>query len=253
MTDEKSIVSDWQIEQLRCTAFLQPQSNVAAHAAFAAIADSEPVVRSENTQQGMSSSSGNLDSIKMDVIQLPGRLDVVFQSAEQVPDAPIPPIGAYRQQKDALAERCLHWLTERPSLQRLAMGLIVVAQVPDRTAGYRALQKLLPSVTLDPEHSTDFNYQINRPRLVKIADDFRIKINRLSRWGVTASIFQTIVVRPGEVALMSRPVLVRNVCRIELDLSSDQEVPALPPEHVPSLWQTLSYLADEIISEGDIP
>jgi len=253
VTDEKSIVSDWQIEQLRCTAFLQPQSNVAAHAAFAAIADSEPVVRSENTQQGMSSSSGNLDSIKMDVIQLPGRLDVVFQSAEQVPDAPIPPIGAYRQQKDALAERCLHWLTERPSLQRLAMGLIVVAQVPDRTAGYRALQKLLPSVTLDPEHSTDFNYQINRPRLVKIADDFRIKINRLSRWGVTASIFQTIVVRPGEVALMSRPVLVRNVCRIELDLSSDQEVPALPPEHVPSLWQTLSYLADEIISEGDIP
>lgn len=253
MTNRELTPSDWQIEQFRCTAFLQPQSTVTAHEVFVTIADTEPVARSENRQQAMSSSSGKLEDVKINVVQVPARLDVLFQSAEEPGASNSAEIGQYVDRKDALISRVTRWLDQEPHVQRLAMGVVAVVQVVDRPEGYRMLQKLLPSVMLDPEHSSDFNYQINRPRLVNVADEFRIKINRLSKWGVAASIFQTFTFHGGEAAIASQPVLLRHACRAELDLSSDQETAGLPPPHLTHLWNTFSSLADELISKGDVP
>jgi hypothetical protein len=244
---------EWQVEQFRCTAFLRPQTSLIAADVFRTIADAEPTQLSENRQQATSSSSGNVGSAKLNVIQFPGRVDILLQASDEIAASPEPNrIGEYHEMETVFQEKLMKWLNTNPGLQRLALGVIVLFEVPDRITGYVRLQKLLPAVTLDPDHSSDFSYHINRPRLVNVAENFRIKVNRLSRWGVVASIFQTIAVARGQTAVATNPVLVRRLCRVELDISSDQEISELPPEHVTTLWNRFFVLADEIVSEGDI-
>ena len=218
---------------------------------FRSLVDTDPLSRTENRQPMISSASGKLDNIKVDVVCVPGRIDVLFQPGEDAP-AGAAVIGTYLASKDRFVEVIGRWLRLRPPLQRLAFGVIAVTDVADRSEGYRLLQTLLPSVQLDPDHSSDFTYQINRPRLANVANGFRITINRLSRWGVMASMVHTFLVHSQET-VATQPVLTRNRCRVELDLNSDAAATELPAQHLDALWRILSGLADEILFKGDLP
>ena len=50
-----------------------------------------------------------------------------------------------------------------------------------RELGYRELGRFLPAVRLD-EDSSDFSYQINRPRRSTVIPE--LSVNRLSKWSV---------------------------------------------------------------------
>ena len=243
---------EWQVEQLRCTAFLLPQTVISADEVFHAIAGTDAITRAENRQAMTSSAGGTLDTIKMDVVCVPGRIDVLFQPGDDVPSG-APVVGAYLASKELFVDVVGRWLRLRPPLQRLALGVLAVTDVTDRPEGYRLLQKLLPSVQLDPDHSSDLIYQINRPRLVKVAEDFRVPINRLSRWGVMLSMVHTLHIHSQETIAQTQPVLTRSRCRVDLDLNSDTTVTELPAQHLDTLWTALSGLADEILFKGDLP
>ena len=74
---------EWQIEQLRCTAFLLPQAAVLAHEVFRVVVDTEPLTRTENRQPMMSSASGVVNNIKVDAVCTPGRIDVLSSQAKR--------------------------------------------------------------------------------------------------------------------------------------------------------------------------
>ena len=145
------------------------------------------------------------------------------------------------------------WLQTQPKLQRLAFGTIVVDEVNDRVAGYKVLNQLLPKVDIDIEHSSDFVYQINRPRLVKFDDHLSIKINRLSKWSTVAVVSQTLTVVAKERLRPSNVVAsIRNYSRAELDLSTDPEVLELPSSQIEPIWKKLVDLARELLLKGDV-
>ena len=67
-----------------------------------------------------------------------------------------------------------------PSINRLAVGAVLLMPVADSRAAYQKLNGLLTAVRVDPDHSLDFFYQINWPRASMVVSELRL--NRLTRW-----------------------------------------------------------------------
>jgi hypothetical protein len=119
----------------------------------------------------------------------------------------------------------------------------------DRIAAYRKLAQYLPDVKIDPEHSEDFFYQINRPRRSEVIET--LKINRLSKWSSGAVLLARFALNKQQT--VQQPTAVGNhSLRIELDLSTDPSfVGELPSGELPKLFAELEHLALELISKGD--
>lgn len=62
-------------------------------------------------------------------------------------------------------------------VKRIAFGTYLLFPVDDRQHGYAELDKLLKYINMDPQNSSDFIFQINRPKSSSYG-----KINRLSKW-----------------------------------------------------------------------
>jgi len=255
LTAENNIAVPWQAEQFRFTGFLEPLFDVTAESAFRAFTGSEPEHVSENRQQAVQTASGMFNKFKLDVVKIPGRLDMVLHSSEESSAlaAGVSVLGLWTDIISVFDSGVRAWLQTQPKLQRLAFGTIVVDEVNDRVAGYKVLNQLLPKVDIDIEHSSDFVYQINRPRLVKFDDHLSIKINRLSKWSTVAVVSQTLTVVAKERLRPSNVVAsIRNYSRAELDLSTDPEVLELPSSQIEPIWKKLVDLARELLLKGDV-
>src|SRR5436190_1193852 len=73
-------------------------------------------------------------------------------------------------------------------ITRLAFGAVLAQPTEDRHSGYVQIAKYLPSIRLDVDGSSDFLFQINRPRPSRVGIE-NLLINRLARWSVL--IFKT--------------------------------------------------------------
>ncbi len=246
---------DWHVEQLRSTSFLMPMFERSAEDVFRMIAQSPPDQITENRQQAVQTAAGPFASAKLDVIRHPGRIDVLLSPADG-PRASqgTRTIGNCIEVVDSFNTGIRLWLGSRAELQRLAFGAICLHEVADRKAAYSILNQLLPTVDVDIEHSTDFFYQINRPRLVTFQDSFSCKINRLSKWSAATVVLQTVMI-PGAEAAVQPPAFtatLQNHCRAELDLSTDADIRQLPTHQLQEVWDKLTTFAAEILSKGDI-
>jgi hypothetical protein len=76
------------------------------------------------------------------------------------------------------------WLTSVEfQINRIGFGLHSLLPAPDRVSAHRLLGDLVPSITLEPDETTDLLYQINRPVLSKVLSG-EVKLNRLMKWYV---------------------------------------------------------------------
>lgn len=256
LDSETVIPIHWEAEQFRCTSFLSPLFDVSAESAFRSFAKCDAVHVSENRQQALQTATGIFNGFKLDVVKLPGRVDMILRSNEESPSSPgVAVLGLYSEMMELFDGGIRGWLESKPKLQRLALGVIALDEVDDRITGYKILNQLLPKVDLDEEHSSDFFYQINRPRLVTFGGDFSIKLNRLSKWSTATIVSQTLMLSakgPNQTPL-NAVAAIRNYSRIELDLNTDPEVLELPTKYVDAIWKKLVDLARELLLKGDIP
>ncbi len=125
---------------------------------------------------------------------------------------------------------------------------------PSQTFMRWLLNKLLPKIDIDTEHSSDFLYQVNRPRLATF-DSHSVKINRLSKWLVQVVVSHTFTISAKDMLQAPSNVVAtpRNYCRAELDVNTDAEISNLPPEHLSGIWNKLVEYVREILLKGDIP
>jgi len=246
---------DWRVEQLRSTSFLMPMFERSAEDVFRLIAQSAPTQVTENRQQAVQTAAGPFASAKLDVIRQPGRIDVLLSPTDEARAAQgTRTIGSWTEVVDSFNAGIRPWLGSRPELHRLAFGAICQHEVADRKAAYSILNQLLPTVDIDVEHSTDFFYQINRPRLTSFRDSFSCKVNRLSKWSAATVVLQTVMI-PGAEAAAQPPAFtatLQNYCRVELDLSTDAEIRQLPTHQLQDVWDKLTTFAAELLSKGDI-
>lgn len=242
----------WEVESLRLTAFLIDP--VAEQKWWAELLGGEPersvTDRRAQTQQDQGSFANN----RLTLLVRGNRVDWVLSPKEdQEPsDAGIVSIGLRSESLGAFVDAMRRWVLLSGPVKRLALGMILLQPVEDRTRGYRELARFLPAIQLDAERSSDFSYQINRRRRSTTGVP-SLEINRLSKWSVALFSYGTV-----SVGATAAPDFIRSrtvsALRLELDVNTAQEFEgALPGDKLPPLLEELVDLSVEISEKGDLP
>lgn len=143
------------------------------------------------------------------------------------------------------------WLKTGFAFKRIAFGTVMVHPVRSKETGYNKLNGLLQSVKIE-EGSSDFFYQINKPRISSCIED--LSINRLSKWSVAEMHPVLFKVSPSDD---EQPKAFKGeksvVCRLELDINSSQKYSGkLEGQIINNLFDELVSLGREISKHGDI-
>ncbi len=154
-----------QTELIRLTAFLGPKERVSEPTWWRDLVGAEPATRVLRPILGSLRETGPLGQPGLVLNVQQNRVDwfLIPKTEEGAPPETrwAGPVGETLEFFDNLMVR---WLAGCPPLVRLALGVTVHELMHDRVSAYRRLAEYLPSVVIDPENSSDFAYQINRPR-----------------------------------------------------------------------------------------
>ncbi len=232
----------WLANLLRISAFPSATAEIDSSNWWVAVVGEPAESQVLLPKKRLSREEGPLGSGRLILETQPTRIDWVFSKTLDG-DA----LGHFTIVTEQFASLMDRWFDIFDSIQRLAFGAILSFSVNSKTEGYERLQSFLKRVQLDPQNSSDFLYQINRPRTFK-HDDFEIRINRLSKWTVALS--QTLEISPESNHLISS----QYACNLDLDINTDAEFKTeLPKELLNDIFRVFIEYAMEISSEGDIP
>ncbi len=224
---------NWRAESLRVTLFAQAGVELPASDWWLAVVGEPPESKTERLRESLHWIVGfdlNLD-----------------QELTESPN-----VGPYPDVLESFGSKIFPWLKNGPAIIRLAWGTTLTQPIADRVAGYRKLQEYLPSLKLDPENSSDFLYQINRPRKSNVVEG--LIVNRLQKWSVLAFHSLRFQVGATQAQVQRRLDQVLHGCRVELDINTAEDRTAvLPKERVDGLLRELVGIGDEIVTRGDIP
>jgi hypothetical protein len=241
---------EWETESLRLTCFLASSAMPSEPTWWSDLTGNVPESRTSRPRSGELTESGPCEGKSLTMVIVPGRIDWHLTTIQQGrPEAGLTAIGLYDDVMRDFVALMSRWLPMSPDLQRLAVGTVLSRIVKDRTDGYQQLQPYLHAVKLDPE-STDFMYQINRPRRSSI-DVPDLKINRLSKWSVMALASVALSIERDVFQQRVTPTTI--ACRLELDINTQPDfVGPLPKDKLDPIFHELTHLASEIANAGDI-
>jgi len=197
--------------------------------------------------------------------ELDGRNFIITLSVDRIhfqmmpPTPAAPPEWSFKENTEFLKmlpifeEVVVPWLGNDKvnNIIRLAVGGVLLSPVKSRNEGYKRLDTLLPAVHIDVENSRNFQYQINRPRDIKV-DEEDSYCNRMSTWSVFKS--QPVGLIVGLEGAMHKETLpTKHACRLALDISTPQDNKVIfKSEMIIPLSHELHKLGIEIADHGDI-
>ena len=259
MTEERAAprppLSDWHTQMLRLTAFPSEVASIGEWPWWAELVGQPPETKVLQPRRGVQRYEGPFADGKLILNIKLGRIDWLFTAVEG-PDMEaegFSTVGALPDSLDTFRTLMIRWLEleTSPAPIRLAFGCIVVQRVEDREAGYRQLATYLTSVQLAPEDSSDFLYQINRPR-PSTSGIKGLQVNRLSKWSVAVLRSGMVAIRGRSADLMPGPECF--ACRLELDINTAADYQdELPSSGLVRVFEELVDLAMEIAQQGDVP
>ncbi|MBI3938396.1 MAG: hypothetical protein HY323_15575 [Betaproteobacteria bacterium] len=259
MTAAKDL-SHWRVETLRLTAFPTSTTlDISGIKWWEGVTSEQPESRNIQprigTLQEVGPIRGGLCNLSFEY--RPPRLDWLFspilKDKQELTD--FPTFATFPDGLNLFEEILVPWLGQCPSANRIAFGVVLIQPVENRKAGYQLLGKYLPSVKLDADTSSDFSYQINRPR-PSASGIANLRINRLSRWSVvrlSGMLVQLSVGAGQPTAQVFESKKGLDACRVELDINTSPEFEgALSQEKLASVVNELVALGVEIATKGDI-
>lgn len=247
---------DWFVDSLRATFFSAappPTANTREWWRLVAGSSDADLVVNEGPP-GNASASGEVDNATalLQVVCQPNRIDLIYAIATQFGDD-----GVITQARNAFAtselasfhERVKNWLQGAPLCHRVALGCVARLETESKEASYAMLQRFLPALAIDPVGSTDFQYQVNRPR-TSTSIGAPLLLNRLSKW--SAGIMRAKV-SDAESTAPPRVASSRHYCKVELDINSAADNTTLFDQGaLTSITSELFSLAAEILTKGEV-
>lgn len=245
----KTDLTTWQVESLRTTCFLSPAAAFEASTWWQDVVGQPSENRIMRAKDSFQQEDGTINNAKVVLGILPTRIDWLMGPSEAGNEFFI---GSFQDSLDSYLDLMSRWFKICPPVRRLAFGVILMLPVKDRTAGYELMANYLPNVKLDPIGSSDFLYQINRPRDSQLGIP-ELEINRLTKWSVAKRGIVRFQLSPdAQVSLF--PSLETYGCRLELDINTVADYKGdLPSEQLSNIFQELIDLGKEIAITGDIP
>jgi len=258
--ENKPQVPNWQVENVRLTAFLAPSADVKADGWWMATVGSEPETRTAKPSRGELVETGSYLDNSLTLAVQPGRIDWFLgpsQAQFENSEIELKSVGRFPEVTDAFGHAMSAWLKNCPPVVRLAYGSVLLERVDGKEAGYHQLSKYLPSIKIDAD-SQDFFYQVNRPKLLSAGKE-NLKFNRLTKWSVAS--FQPVRLAfaigspqtAGPATVFAPPDSMVYACRLELDLSTPGDRQnELAHDELPEILAQLIALGSEIANRGDV-
>lgn len=232
-----ALPAEWTVEMTRLTVFwADPTFSAKFHSIFGIEPDKVEIQNATRVNQEFK----QLGESNLMVINAPGRTDVLV-----VPPTPL--VAASSESLTMFDVNATSWLLRvQNSVKRVAVGGVLYMKKPSRVDGYKTLQTFLKSVSINPEKSKEFFYQINWPTASEINPEYLI--NRISKWSVAelkSAIFSGALVpsamTPNEIAV-----------RLELDLSTPADLnESLKQEELGRYHQELLAFMGDIKINGE--
>lgn len=246
---KSNVLKAWQIESLRLTAFPSPAYQFTDPSWWKELVGEAPE-RKIQFKIGGQREEGLFGPGMLILNTEPSRIDWILTQNPKNEEY-IPLLGGFSEVLDPFFELMRRWLEKGHQIQRLAFGAILQVPADNRESGYKELSKYLRHVKLDPINSSDFLYQINRPRDTKL-DIKDLRINRLTKWSVSS--WKLSHLSFGSEVVKYPSVKEEFACRLELDINTATDYPyELPPKKLNHIFQELVELGKEIAIKGDIP
>lgn len=244
---------EWYVQRLRLTAFLSPENIIQSANWWNDVIGEPPDTKTLQPKIGGSQENGLFEGGRLILEVNPGRVDWILMALQDgISSAEvIPMIGPFYSKLDKFIPIVERWskLKTCPSLSRLAFGAILLYPVENKYMGYTTLSSYLHNVVIDPERSSDFAYQINRPRDSK-GEIPGLRINRLSKWSVLG--LKIAIITP-QGSISAETGKVNLACHLELDISTSVEYRgAINQKAIKNVFQELVDLGKEIAEKGDI-
>jgi len=246
----------WQTERLRLTAFPSPSAHITNPQWWREIMREEPESRVSQPRRGGLREEGPLADGKLLLGVEPTRIDWLFlpMPDDKRQTEVFLTIGSLPETLETFLPLMRQWfeLESCPALKRLALGAVLYQRVQDIPSGYQLLAPYLPAISWgNLGDSSDFLYQINRPRSSR-SGIAGLSINRLSKWSVILTQLQEVLVTPASLQYsMSHSYYA---CRLELDINTSPAfLEELQREHLSRVLQELVDLGTEIARQGDLP
>lgn len=246
-------IDAWQVASMRITAFPSEVVLTDRLSWWDDAVGLPPETVVSRPKAGQYQAQGEFEGRRLTLQIQPGRVEwrvsAVLKETEEAPDLR-PLLGPFTEVLTSLSKVVRPWLPQAPAMTRFAFGAVLVQPVENKRAGYILMTKYLPSVAIDPDGSSDFLYQINRPRSSATGVE-GLRINRLARWSVQVA--QQVVVTLG-ADIAARALNEETACRLDLDINTAPDFGrALPAGQMAALFQELIDLGREIAESGDLP
>lgn len=242
MTD----VNVWQVNLLRLTVFPEPDYEVETDW-WEMVVGEVPEQKNSQPRQNITRYEGSYDAGKLILSVQPTRIDWILRSVNDPGDTDSDTLGLISDTSEPFISLMHKWLQMDTSLNilRIAFGAILEQPVVTPQEGYELLEsKYLKFNPHFDSETTDFLFQINRPRDSNTIDDLRI--NRLTKWSVSKS--QTILMLPVKKIFPESFAV-----RVEIDVNSDPNFgKTLSLTETESLLSELANFGFEIAEKGDV-
>jgi len=242
--------SAWQTESLRLTAFLAPGLITNDAAWWEKLTGRAPET---SIRRPLYQDEGEFEEGRLTLSMQSLRVDWTYAVDLRKFGTELPTLGVFPETSSKFKNLISRWFEICPSITRLAFGAVLLQPVSSRIEGYNRITGYLPSVKLDGEGSSDFAYQINRPRPSKSMQ--ALQINRLSKWSVMNLHYIQLAVDAGQPGLTQAtiPNEGHNACRLELDINTSASFSGqLPKEKLSVIFDELIAVGKEIAERGDI-
>ena len=242
----------WHAESLRLTAFWNADARVESQEWWAELVGRAPETRTSRPKAGEFLDQGPYEGGNLTLSIRPERVDWQLSPLIQEEEDPsFLEIGPMSTSFPPFIDTMKRWLSKGAPITRLALGVVLHLPAPSKEKGYERLASFLKTVTIDPKGSSDFLYQINRPRKTTVGIT-ELTINRLSIWSVAASKRFRVVASADGAETWNSPAA--HSCRLQVDVNTPSDYKGnLPAAKLHPLLDELVDLALEISTKGDIP
>lgn len=242
-------LATWQAESLRVTCFPSSVTDINSKNWWLDVIGEQPENTIIRAKDGFRQEEGHVNGQKVILGIQPIRTDWLMVPNDEGGETSI---GSFQAGLNSFITIMSSWLKISPPLRRLAFGTVLVFPIDSRQLGYELLGNYLPNVKLDPVGSSDFLYQINRPRSSQTAIS-DLLINRLSKWSVLRRGLVGFELSPTTPMASVVPSSETLACRVELDINTSADYKGdLPSDKLLEIFNELIDLTKEIALEGDI-
>ena len=252
MSDASGATSAWELESQRLTIFRVPGVDFDVEGTWSLLAGHPPTDVSRKPALNSAKATGSFGAGQLVVQADPLRADCSYVGVVQEDKGPFPQaLGNYAEVLSVFVDPIRRWLGQGVQVLRLAYGCALMQQVDSHVHAYRRLATFLPTMHIDPEHASDLQYQINRPRKSGIVDG--LAINRLSKWAAKRVVINRYsgVSNEGQITSMLLSEVFQS--NLELDINSASDwTDILPQDQLPDLLDEFVKLSLEIAIGGDI-